>query len=328
MKNIKYKKLSLLLVSAMLFFNLFMTTACQNSNDDQANSVKKEAAEGKADASDEEVGKEAEESEKAAESKSEKKSEEKSSEKAEAEEKDQAETGEAADESTESEEASNDADDEDEKAAENKKENDEAEEEKEEYEKKDQAEEIDGIKLKGGFYEAGIDLPAGKFDVKLISGDGSLISSNLLNGGIAETFGDNSLIDGLDEYQGVDFPEGEKLQITGSLCVALKYSEIEKEAEGRVYDAGMAAPMTAGKYVVGKDIAPGVYKIVWQSGYGMVATDNITDDDFGTAITELFGTIPGQDFDVAEEFSNLLLKEGVTLEIAGEVELLFIPEKD
>lgn len=70
-----------------------------------------------------------------------------------------------------------------------------------------------------GNYTAGVDFPAGKYDIVAVSGGGNVSSSNLYDGGINAILGtedQNELMDMYEqEYKNIDLPEGTTLTIDG-----------------------------------------------------------------------------------------------------------------
>jgi len=70
-----------------------------------------------------------------------------------------------------------------------------------------------------GNYTAGIDFPAGKYDIVAVSGGGNVSSSNAFDGGINAVMGTedkNELMDMYEqEYKNIDLPDGTTLTISG-----------------------------------------------------------------------------------------------------------------
>lgn len=70
-----------------------------------------------------------------------------------------------------------------------------------------------------GNYTAGIDFPAGKYDIVAVSGGGNVSSSNAFDGGINAVMGTedkNELMDMYEqEYSNIDLPDGTTLTISG-----------------------------------------------------------------------------------------------------------------
>ena len=167
--------------------------------------------------------------------------------------------------------------------------------------------------LKDGYYYAGIDIPAGKFDAKAISGTGNLYSSNLYNGGVNEMFG---IDDGtglyIDSFNGINLPVGEYLELSGGMVIEISYSTIDREASGRKYSEEKAFTLSSGNYTSGEAFTPGIYKIVAVSGNGNLSSSNLYDG----GVNEMFGIDDGTGWYI-DEFINVSLPEGETLEISG-----------
>ena len=70
-----------------------------------------------------------------------------------------------------------------------------------------------------GNYTAGVDFPAGKYDIVAVSGGGNVSSSNAFSGGINAVMGteeQNEVADMYEqEYKNIDLPEGVVLSISG-----------------------------------------------------------------------------------------------------------------
>lgn len=70
-----------------------------------------------------------------------------------------------------------------------------------------------------GNYTAGIDFPAGTYDIVAVSGGGNVSSSNAFSGGINAVMGtedQNEMVDMYEqEYSNIDLPEGVVLSISG-----------------------------------------------------------------------------------------------------------------
>ena len=141
-----------------------------------------------------------------------------------------------------------------------------------------------------GNYTAGIDFPAGKYDIVAVSGGGNVSSSNAFDGGINAVMGTedkNELMDMYEqEYSNIDLPDGTTLSISG-VTVRL------------TCDAASGAPLTPrnqvitetvdlgnGNFVAGEDFPAGVYNIVAVSGAGNVSSDNM----FNGGINAMMGT--------------------------------------
>ena len=175
-----------------------------------------------------------------------------------------------------------------------------------------------------GNYTAGIDFPAGKYDIVAVSGGGNVSSSNAFDGGINAVMGTedkNELMDMYEqEYSNIDLPDGTTLSISG-VTVRL------------TCDAASGAPLTPrnqvitetvdlGNFVAGEDFPAGVYNIVAVSGAGNVSSDNM----FNGGLNAMMGTEEeNQIMDMYEqEYKNIDLPDGTTLTISG-VQIQLVP---
>ena len=177
-----------------------------------------------------------------------------------------------------------------------------------------------------GNYTAGIDFPAGKYDIVAVSGGGNVSSSNAFDGGINAVMGTedkNELMDMYEqEYSNFVLPDGSTLSISG-VTVRL------------TCDAASGAPLTPrnqvitetvdlgnGNFVAGEDFPAGVYNIVAVSGAGNVSSDNM----FNGGLNAMMGTEEeNQIMDMYEqEYKNIDLPDGTTLTISG-VQIQLVP---
>ena len=178
--------------------------------------------------------------------------------------------------------------------------------------------------LTAGLYEAGVDIPAGTFTVKAISGIGNIISSDFT--GIGNS-GVNALVY-KDEDGKVASSLKEKYKIrsgviwhlSGTVELELTYSDITKEPSGRVYETTPKYTLTEGFYEVGRDLEPGTYNIKALSGNGnIVALAEV--NGFSTSINDIVGAQDGP-FSLMD-IKNVHLSKGenLTVTLTLEVEL-------
>ena len=70
-----------------------------------------------------------------------------------------------------------------------------------------------------GNYTAGIDFPAGVYNIVAVSGAGNVSSDNMFNGGLNAMMGteeENQIMDMYEqEYKNIDLPDGTTLTISG-----------------------------------------------------------------------------------------------------------------
>lgn len=170
--------------------------------------------------------------------------------------------------------------------------------------------------LTAGYYFAGIDIPAGKFDVVAVSGDGNVITSNMFTGGVNGMFGGPAADHDIykETYNGVKLPEGENLQITSDLTVKITYSRVDSDFTGRTEDAANTITLTAGNYDVGEDVPAGMYTVRVTDGSG-----NLSCSIFKGGLNEIMGA-PGTDNSIVTyipEFKNATFLSGDQLTVSN-----------
>lgn len=170
--------------------------------------------------------------------------------------------------------------------------------------------------LTAGYYFAGIDIPAGKFDVVAVSGDGNVITSNMFTGGVNGMFGgpeaDHDIYK--ETYNGVKLPAGENFQITSDLTVKITYSRVDSDFTGRTEDAANTITLTAGNYDVGEDVPAGMYTVRVTEGGG-----NLSCSIFKGGLNEIMGA-PGTDNSIVTyipEFKNATFLSGDQLTVSN-----------
>lgn len=178
--------------------------------------------------------------------------------------------------------------------------------------------------LTAGNYVAGIDLPSGVCDVVAVSGNGNINSSNLYSGGINEMFGvdDGSGIY-TSSFNGLKFPKNTVLTTNGDLVIKLTFKQINSNFKGRIYDENSAIALNSGNYTSGTDFPAGVYKVIAVSGNGNLSSSNL----YQGGLNEMFGIDDGSGF-YNNQFLNVDLPKGVTLEVSGGLSIKLIPAKN
>jgi len=170
--------------------------------------------------------------------------------------------------------------------------------------------------LTAGYYFAGIDIPAGKFDLVAVSGDGNVITSNMYKGGVNGMFGgpeaDRDFYK--ESYNGIKLPEGESMEVSGDLTVKITYSKIESDFTGRTEDTANTITLTAGNYDIGEDVPAGMYTVRITEGSG-----NLSCSIYNGGLNELMGA-PGTDNSFVvyiSEFKNATFLSGDQLTIGN-----------
>lgn len=168
------------------------------------------------------------------------------------------------------------------------------------------------VDLTAGIYTAGIDFPAGTYNLTATAGTGNVSTSNMYNGGLNEIMSATP-----DEYSVADFSnakleEGITLNVGSTLTLSITSEAADV--------AGMTArenPNTeevqlgSGNYVAGTDFPAGTYDVVFVDGSGNVSTSNMYDG----GLNEILGD--GSDGFSISQFKNAELEEGVTLTISS-----------
>ena len=177
-----------------------------------------------------------------------------------------------------------------------------------------------------GNYTAGVDFPAGKYDIVAVSGGGNVSSSNAFSGGINAVMGtedQNELMDMYEqEYKNIDLPEGVVLSISG-VTVRLTCDDASgAPLTPRNQEITETVDLGNGNFVAGEDFPAGVYNIVAVSGGGNVSSSNLYDG----GINAILGTEDQNELmDMYEqEYKNIDLPEGTTLTIDG-VQVQLVP---
>ena len=175
--------------------------------------------------------------------------------------------------------------------------------------------------LSAGYYTAGVDIPAGKYNLTATAGSGNVSSSNMLSGGLNEIMGvkDDDLYQ--KTFNDAQLTDGVVLSISGTLqlqldCDAASTGDMKK----RENTATKEYTFSSGNYTCGADFEPGEYVVTAVSGAGNVSSDNLLDGGINAIMA-------ATDDDLyTSKFMNVSFKEGNTLKISG-VEIKLTPSK-
>lgn len=177
--------------------------------------------------------------------------------------------------------------------------------------------------IKDGYYTAGVDIPAGKFDITPTGGIGYVSSdedsANLCSSGYdSKKYGEYA-----NSYKNYKLKKGEILEVQG-VQIKITYSVVSSDVIGRVYDNENAIELSAGNYEVGKDLVPGRYNVKYVSGEGGYVSSNRSE---GECI--LSSNIDGDSKtdEYVDCVSNVLLEQGEVIEVTSGLTVLFVPEK-
>lgn len=172
-----------------------------------------------------------------------------------------------------------------------------------------------------GHYTAGIDFPAGNYNLTAVSGTGNVSSDNLFSGGLNEIMGlsDNDIYQA--SFHGAVLETGVVLSISGDLQLQLDCSAaMTGTMQARQNTATQEYTFSSGNYVCGTDFEPGTYVLTAVSGDGNVSSDNM----FDGGLNEIMGV---QDNDMyIGTFRNAMFESGDTLSISG-VTIQLTPSK-
>ncbi|MGG0655517.1 hypothetical protein [Rummeliibacillus pycnus] len=101
---------------------------------------------------------------------------------------------------------------------------------------------------------------------------------------------------------------------------AQKEQERKAKAKAAAELAARTKTLTAGKYKVGRDIDPGLYKATAISGQGNFVVSN----DYDLKVNEMFGVGDPEFYN--SKFNNLELEDGDTIDINSGLQIKFTPQ--
>lgn len=194
----------------------------------------------------------------------------------------------------------------------------EDEEKEERFRDLDKSEVKYSKELSAGFYNVGIDIPAGIYDIAWVKGKGNFRTVREAEYGKSYTVDLLSDTDdplGTQSLVNVDLSTpGNVIKIDSNLVVEIKsFSDVNTDLQPRDNSSAEHIYLTPGVYTSGIDFKPGVYTVGHIKDEGTVKSV----DDPIDGIDEKFGT------DGIAYFDNLSLEEGKQLEIVGcEIELI------
>lgn len=170
--------------------------------------------------------------------------------------------------------------------------------------------------LESGFYTVGVDIPAGTYDFKALSGGGNVITDD---GSINEIMGvasKGSLY--TETYKNADLRDGQVLSVSGVSIQIASNNASGTALKKREQTITKIEEFGAGNYVAGKDFAVGTYDLKALSGGGNVITEDGTlNAVMGTESNEMY----------IKTYSNVEFKEGTKLTISGGLKISLTPSK-
>lgn len=169
--------------------------------------------------------------------------------------------------------------------------------------------------LENGNYIAGVDFPAGTYEIMAISGYGYVYSSNPegINALMSDTEDDNYIA----SYSGAYLPEGTILTVDGITVYLVSENASSDPLFPRQNTATETVDLSPGVYTAGVDFSAGIYNVVALEGQGFVSS-NSPEGGIGTYIG-----FPSDDF-FHGEYKNVVLKEGTELELV-DVSIQLVP---
>lgn len=182
------------------------------------------------------------------------------------------------------------------------------------------------IELSSGHYTAGVDIPAGTYNIEAIEGAGNVYTDSLVQGinALMGTEEANKTL-GYDfyeqEYSNIRINEGTVLSIAGVKVRITSKNASGKPLKERNQDMSDSFTLKNGHFVAGEDFPAGVYDIIAEDGYGNVYSDNLIQ-----GINAIMGTEDNELLKPERTFKNVLLKERTTLSVDG-VTVKLVPSK-
>ena len=171
-----------------------------------------------------------------------------------------------------------------------------------------------------GFYTAGIDIPAGRFDVIPTRGVGFIDTES--NGANLRGPGHDDDEGYAESYKNFKLEEDETLEVKG-VQVRIEYSSRTSQVKGRIFDESKARKFGAGNYIVGEDIDAGCYSIKCVSGCGFVASNR---EEGSCILSSNMDNDPETD-DYFETVANARLVDGEEIQVTSGLTVQFVPEK-
>lgn len=168
------------------------------------------------------------------------------------------------------------------------------------------------VDLSAGNYVAGVDIPAGTYNLTATSGSGNVSSSNMYSGGLNEIMGSPADEYTQETFNNLSLPEGETLSLAGTVVLHIVSEDAQTgNMSSRVIGNEVQTDLSAGNYTAGTDFPAGVYNIVSTGSSGNVSSDNM----FDGGLNEVMGD--GSDGFSVKQVNNVELPEGTVLTVSG-----------
>jgi len=166
--------------------------------------------------------------------------------------------------------------------------------------------------LGNGNYTAGIDFPAGTYDITAIKGKGNVSSSNMYSGGLNAMMGTGADDMYEKDYKNVEFPDGTILTVADvTIKIASKEEVDSSNLKKRENTATKSVTLSSGNFIAGKDFEAGIYNITAVKGSGNVSSDNM----YEGGLNAVMG-VKADDM-YQKEFKNIVLSKDVKLTISS-----------
>lgn len=184
------------------------------------------------------------------------------------------------------------------------------------------------FRLISGHHTAGVDFPAGTYQLNAIQWSGHVKSSN---GAVDSPMGfEQHNTNGVNIYESViddvDLPAGTVLSLSGGVILRMISDDADTAPlTPRDQEITESVTLTAGRFVAGTDFPAGTYDFTAITGIGNVESSNMNDYGINDVMGTTWRISEGFGFCVAD-YENIELPEGTTLSISG-VELLLTPSE-
>lgn len=178
------------------------------------------------------------------------------------------------------------------------------------------------MQLTSGHYTAGIDFPAGTYDIEAVAGGGNVSSSNMYTGGLNAIMG---VDDGTGMYEqsyaNIKLPVNTVLSVSGA-TIKITCPDASGDAlTPRSQNITETVSLGNGNFTAGTDFPAGIYDVAVASGSGNVSTSNM----YEGGLNEIMGADDGTGM-YTQAFNHVTLTDGVDVSISG-VKITLTPSK-
>ncbi|MCK9575653.1 MAG: hypothetical protein M0R51_06810 [Clostridia bacterium] len=157
------------------------------------------------------------------------------------------------------------------------------------------------VTLKPGYYEVGIDIPAGTYDFEIKAGNGNVTTTS---GSVNLIMGEQSDDMYQKSYKNAELSAGDTLFVQ-QCTIKVGSKSADTAIKGRDNSSAQEISLAAGKYTAGTDFQPGYYNITLTSGSGNV----ICEDNQLNAIMSKDSSVG------VKEYKNVPFKSGYKLDV-------------